>query len=287
MRSALSLTFGAAVLAASSLAGAQDINVSTTAAQPSATTVSGGSVTDTSGPTDHSVVTGHLALRYFGTTNAGRLNGSQMPRPNGTFPLYTVGVRYWLNGGLGIEGGLSFGVATASQTDTNIAGSMTNTTSSDDPNAFGFGLRFGLPIQLAESKHISIQLAPYLQLTYARSAIQWSRMPTNPMEAGNFLVNSGLNWFRLEVGTTMQAELQFGFLGAPQLGLIAQFGLGLTYTSSSSTDENVPSMRQQSSSSTSSRSEFGLGTSVGNYSLSDIISGSVSAVWYFGGAPTR
>lgn len=284
MRNALSLTFGAAILAASSLAGAQDVNVSTTAAQPSTTTVTGGSVTDTSGPTDHSVVTGHLALRYFGTTPAGRLAGTSMPTAGGSFPLHTVGVRYWLNGGLGIEGGLSFGISSASATETTVAGSTTRTVSSDDPNAIGFGLHFGLPIQIAEAKHISIQLSPYLGLTYAHSAIQWS---PNPTAMTPDLVNSSLNWFRLEVGARLQAELQFGFLGAPQLGLIAQFGLGLGYTSSSKTDDYLPSRTQDSRQVTSSRGEFGLGTTIGNYSLSDIITGSVSAVWYFGGSPTR
>ena len=33
--------------------------------------------------------------------------------------------------------------------------------------------------------------------------------------------------------------------------------------------------------------ERGFGTTIGNYSLADIISGSLSAVWYFGGSPSR
>jgi hypothetical protein len=87
---------------------------------------------------------------------------------------------------------------------------------------------------------------------------------------------------------TAQAELQFGFLGAPQLGLIAQFGLGLSYATVSRTDEQVPSgNRRVSSTTTNSTGQFNLGTTIGNYSLADIISGSLSAVWYFGGSPSR
>lgn len=292
MRNALSLTLGAAVLAMSSLAGAQDINVSTTAAQPSSTTSTGGSVTDTSGPTDHSVVVGHLALRYFGTTRATALAaastmmgmpGGGRPLDNGSLDLHTIGIRYWLNGTLGIEGGLSFGIRTASSTTTTVQGSTTRNVNSDAPNALGFGLRVALPIQLAESKHISIQLSPYFQLNYARSALQWADMP-----ATNDVTNSSMNFFSLELGATAQAELQFGFLGAPQLGLIAQFGLGLQYRTTSRTDEEVPSgNRRVSSTTTASAGEFTLGTTIGNYSLADIISGSLSAVWYFGGSPSR
>jgi hypothetical protein len=285
MRNALSLTLGTAVLAMSSLVGAQDINVSTTTAQPSATTSTGGSVTDTSGPTDHSVVVGHLALRYFGTTRATALAAAGMGAPSsgGSLDLHTVGIRYWLNGSLGIEGGLSFGIRTASSSTTTVQGSTTTNVNSDAPNALGFGLRVALPIQLAEAKHVSIQLAPYLQLNYARSALQWADMP-----ATNDVTNSSMNFFSLEIGATAQAELQFGFLGAPQLGLIAQFGLGLSYATVSRTDEQVPSgNRRVSSTTTNSTGQFNLGTTIGNYSLADIISGSLSAVWYFGGSPSR
>lgn len=283
MRNAVSLAFGTAILAMSALAGAQDLTVPTTASQPSTATSTGGSVTDTSGPTDHSVVTGRLALRYFGATRALVLAGGAMgaPTPSGSLDLQTVGVRYWLNGTLGLEGGLSLGIRSASSSATIVSGSTTTNTSSDQPNAFGFGLRVGLPIQVAESKHISIQFAPYLQLSYARSALQWADSPPD-------VTNTSLNFFRLELGATAQAELQFGFLGAPQLGLIAQFGLGLGYTSTSQTDEQVPSGRRTNAATTTrSSGEFTLGTTIGNYSLSDIISGSISAVWYFGGAPSR
>jgi len=96
-----------------------------------------------------------------------------------------------------------------------VTGSTTTNTSSDQPSAFGFGLRFALPIQLAESKHISIQLAPYLQLAYAHSALQWADMAPD-------VTNTSHNYFRFEVGATAQAELQFGFLGAPrERGVIA------------------------------------------------------------------
>ena len=287
MRNVLSLTLGAAVLALSSLAGAQDINVSTTTAQPSSTTSTGGSITDTSGPTDHSVVVGHLALRYFGATRAASLaggGGMMGPQPTGSLDLHTVGIRYWLNGSLGIEAGLSFGLRTGSTRETDSAARTDSP--SDDPNAFGFGLRVALPIQIAEAKHISIQISPFLGIAYAGGGLQYSTQP-NTATANDFLRNTSLSFFRLEVGATAQAELQFGFLGAPQLGLIAQFGLALGYQTRTVTTDILLSRQQTANTVTISRSNFDLGTTIGNYSLADIISGSLSAVWYFGGSPSR
>lgn len=315
MRNAVSLTLGAAVLAMSSLAGAQDLNVSTTAAQPSTTTSSGGSVTDTSGATDHSVVTGHIGLRYFGSvvvpllTGAGGgvpdFAGSQnfactspsspscggaaggmgmgmgmgmRPSATSTATLHTVGIRYWLNSSLGIEGGIAFGIGSGSVSNTDfVAGRGNSTTPTDQPNYFGIGLQAGLPIVLADSKHVSIHLAPYLGFHYASSAIQ--RSPTTMTT-----VDESASTFMLSLGANLAAELQFGFLGIPQLGLQAQFGLGMRYISQSVRAISNPGSQEFST----VTSGFGLATTVGpNYGLADIIGGSISAVWYFGGAPGR
>jgi len=89
MRSALSLLVGVAFATAASVAGAQDLggSVGTSSSQ----TVSGGSITDTSGLTDHSVVVNRLALRYFGAAQMPALNDTGMRGGSGT--LQTVGAR--------------------------------------------------------------------------------------------------------------------------------------------------------------------------------------------------
>lgn len=291
MRNALSLSLGAAVLAMTSLAGAQDVTVSTTAAQPSNTTSTGGSITDTSGPTDHSVVVGRLGLRYFGTTRAAALvscTGGPQPvddapapgAPDPRLQLHTVGMRYWLNNSLGIEAGLSFGERHGWYLKYRHRG--TNRPPLGRPQC----LRVRPPRRAADSsrqaKHISIQIAPYFNLAYAAGGLQWSTRP-DQMDANDFLRNTSLSFFRLELGATAQAELQFGFLGAPQLGLIAQFGVGLGFQTRSVTTDILLSRQQTANTTSNSRSGFEVGTTIGNFGLADIITGSLAAVWYFGG----
>lgn len=274
MRSVLSLLVGAAFVTATAVAGAQDLSgsVPSSGASP---TVTGGSVTDTTGPTDHSVVTGRLALRYFGGVSMPSLSAMGMPGGSGN-TLQTVGARYWLSGMLALEGGIALGVSSGSNEQTIQSGGNTRSTTSDDPNFFGVGLHLGVPIALAESKHLTISATPYFSLHYGRSAI------TTGM--GDGTTDNTLSALRITVGANAQAELQFGFLGIPQLGLIAQFGLGMSYTSG--VYEAV--VRRNSDTTRISSSDFALGTTLGpNYSLSDIITGSVSAVYYFGNAPGR
>lgn len=269
MRAALSIVLAAAVATVSSVAGAQDLNAAST---PTST---GGSITDTSGITDHAVVTNHLALRYFGSTSVPALSfQGTMVTPTGSQSLHTIGIRYWLNGRLGIEGGLSLGFASGGSTTTNQTGGTTTTVSNDNPNFFGIGIHAALPIMLAEAKHLSIYLSPYLDLDYGTSSITTG--------AGTGTTDNSLGAFSLRIGATAAAELQFGFLGLPQLGLIAQFGFGIAYTSLSGKSVTLST----NDTTTTSNSSFRLGTTIGpNYGLADIITGTISAVWYFGGSP--
>lgn len=271
MQKTLSLVLGAAITLGSSFAGAQELN--TSAAPASAATTTGASVTDTSGITDHAVVTGHWGLRYFGPTSLAALMGTS------SSTLQTVGARYWLNGGVAIEAGLGLGFSSGSQTTTTSQGGMTTTNSSDNPNFFGFGVHVGLPIMLAEAKHVAIHLDPYIALRYGHSAITTGD--------ANMTNDQALNAFQLALGANATAELQFGFLGVPQLGLQASIGVSIDYNSRS-TSSTITRTGATRVDMTTSNSNFGFGTTVGpGYGLADIISGSLSAVWYFGGAPSR
>lgn len=275
MQKTLSLVLGAAITLGSSFAGAQELN--TSAAPSSSATTTGASVTDTSGITDHAVVTGHWGLRYFGGTPLASLAASGTGTASST--VQTIGARYWLNGSLGIEAGIALGFTSGSTTITTSTGGMTTTVSSDVPNFFGIGVQVGLPIMLAEAKHLAIHLDPYLALHYGRSAIT-----TGDASMTN---DRSLNAFQLMLGANATAELQFGFVGLPQLGLQASFGFGIAFRNNSQT-ETITRNNGPRTDTTTSNSGFGLGTTVGpNYGLADIIQGSLSAVWYFGGAPSR
>ena len=296
MRSILCLVVGAAIAVTTSVAGAQDIGGSTGPAPAAGST--GGSITDTTGVTDHSQVVGHMGLRYFGTTTMSVLGGAGsglptydgtqgnltignpqpvaggMSAPSGSATLHTVGARYWVSNNLALEGGLSIGFASGSTSQTRPATMGTNTVTTDVPNFFGIGLQFGVPIMLAESKHLSINLTPLVGFHFATSAITTGTDDTAADQSGRSI--------QLTMGANAAAELQFGFIGVPQLALQAQFGLQLRYTSA--TLESVPRRSQLSTSSTVNN--FGLGTTVGpNYSLGDILSGAISVIYYFGSAP--
>lgn len=306
MRATLSLLVGAAIAMTTSVAYAQDIGGSSA---PASGGSSGGSITDTSGPTDHSQVVGHLALRYFGSTTMAVLGVAEPPgfdtasRAAGqslgeisspTIPdlppgvmrfvlpgagkatLHTVGARYWLSNNLGIEGGLSIGFSSGSSSVTapTTSGNGTSTFAVDVPNFFGIGFQFGMPIMLAEAKHLSVHLTPTLSLAYATSSITTGNNDTAADNSGRSI--------QFNLGANASAELQFGFIGIPQLALQAQVGVYVRYTSA--TLETVP--RRSGLTNSVSQNVFGLGTTVGpNYSLGDILGGAISVIYYFGNAP--
>jgi hypothetical protein len=270
MRGFHSLLVGAAIISGASLASAQDLN--TASAQASH---GGGSITDTSGPSDHSVVVNRLALRYFGASQLPTLSIMGMnPGAGANATLHTVGLRYWMSNTFALEGGLSFGFQSASSTTTTRTGSMTTTRTEDDPNFFGLGLHVGAPIVLAEAKHVIIHLAPYAALAFGNSSITTGE--------NDNVRDVSANAFQLRLGANLAAELQFGFIGVPQLGLQAQIGAALQVNSFSALAE----LRRNGDSVEISNSSFGIGTTLGpHYGLQDIINGSISAVWYFGNAP--
>ncbi len=284
MRSVLSLLVGAAFVTATAAAGAQDLSgsVPSSGASP---TVTGGSITDTSGPTDHSVVVGRLGLRYFGPSQMRALNETGMR--GGSATLHTVGARYWLSGGLAIEGGLALGFRSGGTTASETSGGTTRCPNmmcgGDIPNFFGIGLQVGLPIMLSEAKHLAIHLDPFVSLHYGRSALTTTPAP----DVQN---DTTLNAILFAVGANATAELQFGFLGIPQLGLQASLGFAINYSSDSTTTVSTTTRagQQPRTETTNSASLFNASTTVGpGYSLAEIITGSISAVYYFGNAPTR
>ena len=74
----------------------------------------------------------------------------------------------------------------------------------------------GLPIALATSKHMTFELIPEATIGFAGNS------------AANNLSYSG---FRLDLGARIGGEIQFGFIGIPQLALQASVGLYLEHDS--------------------------------------------------------
>lgn len=272
MRVALSLSLALALTAGGSVVAAQDLTGGAgTTSQTGGVGGGGESITSTAGPTDHSVVVGRLGLRYFGATTVRVLSpGGMGMGATATSTLHTVGARYWLASGLALEGGIALGLGSSSRQQRVQTGGMVTTTDTDDPGFFGIGLEVGLPLLLAESKHVNILMIPYLTLHHGRSAISQS----TGMTSTDITATSTI----FTLGARAAAEVQFGFIGAPQLSLQAQFGLGLQFRSDSTDSETQPGNIQMSESS----SGLSLATTIGAYSLADIIGASVSATYYFG-----
>jgi hypothetical protein len=136
---------------------------------------------------------------------------------------------------------------------------------------FGFGLHAGVPLAVAESKHVTIEIIPYLQYLYGGSNITTGSGMTQTDYSNSH------NIFQL--GGRLAAEVQFGFLGMPQLSVTAQFGLALAWQGTSF-DTNHPYAMGRTSESASSLS---IGTNIGAFSVQDILSTGISATYYFGG----
>jgi hypothetical protein len=131
---------------------------------------------------------------------------------------------------IGIDGGLGFFTASGS-----IENQPAGTTF-DTPSGTTFLFHGGVPIALASSGHFSFEVTPELDIGFG----------TGTIPAAAPAPNTDLSGFLLQVGARAGAEIQFGFIGVPQLALDASVGLALASTSNkasrSSTSVKVTNM---------------------------------------------
>lgn len=168
------------------------------------------------GERDHDQMVGKFGLSYFGAMNvplASAVNGPGVD-------AQLVGVRYWLDNKLGIDAALGLGLSTGS---TKFGGSSTDLAT---PSAFA--LMAGVPFALASGQHYTFFAEPEIRLGFAgRSATV----------GGTKIDDSG---FRFDFGARAGAELQFGFIGIPQLALDATVSLLGTVRSGSTKTSGAP-----------------------------------------------
>jgi hypothetical protein len=151
---------------------------------------------------DHDEVVGHFAVGYFGIsqlpvgTAAGGAGVGQ-----GYISAPVIGVRYWLSQKLGIDVGVGF---------------------SDSSAGWGIAAHGGVPLALATSKHMTFELIPEATVAFAGNSP--GALP------GGGAANS-YSGFRLTAGARIGGEIQFGFIGIPQLALQATVGLYLDHDS--------------------------------------------------------
>jgi hypothetical protein len=217
------------------------------AAAPAATTTTTTTTTDTT--TDHDKVNGRVGVGYLGqvTVPLGGGGGSQNAQ--------IIGIRYWTSPTLAIVAGLGFG-STSGSTKT-VAGNTTTT--KDDPSATAFALKGGVALPLATGHHYTFVLEPQLVIGYATQTVKTDGAPNQE--------NSG---YSVGIGATAGAEIQFGFMGIPELSLVGSVGLAFqTASGKTKVDTNEQSFTK---------------TSISTFTLSNpwnIFAGNVAAIYYF------
>jgi hypothetical protein len=159
-----------------------------------------------------------------------------------------IGVRYWLDPMIGIDAGLGLLFSGGS--------TKTGNVSVDNQGFTVFMVHGGVPLALAGSKHFSFQVVPELNLGFASS------------KRGG--TGDDLSGFHLDLGARAGTEIQFGFIGIPELSLQAGVGLAFTYDR----------IKDSAPAGAVVQSRTALGTSVGDNPW-NIFTGNIAALYYF------
>ena len=196
--------------------------------------------------TDHARVVGHFGVGYMGR----RWIGIDI---TGGGPVSVdapvIGLRYWLDPRIGIDAGLGLLISSGS--------TSTGGTSTDLQGFTVFIVHGGVPLALAGSKHFSFQIVPELNAGIASS----QRGAGGP----------DLSGFHLDLGARAGAEIQFGFIGIPELSLQGGVGLALAY-------DRIKVSPPMGDATTVSRTQ--LSTGVGDNPW-NIFTGNIAALYYF------
>jgi hypothetical protein len=225
---------------------------------------------DDDGITDHEKVVGKFGVGYMGMTQlpigeGGPGAGGGLGITQGTVNTPVIGVRYWLMEKIGIDAGIGFSLANSSQT--TLVNNVETTT--DGPAILGGALHAGLPLAFAYGKHYKFLLVPEVNLGLTRRVEK--QTGANPPPD---IVRSG---FRFDIGARVGTEIQFGFIGVPELALQATVGLGFqrqVWSNSQDSGNGVPTPREASISSN------GLGTTVQSDPWALLVN-NISALYYF------
>ena len=183
-----------------------------TGAKPQVAAAGGGAAAE-EGVTDHEKVVGHLGVGYLGLTQLPIGSGAVAGVNRASLDAPIIGVRYWLMEKLGIDIGVGFTLfSSGREIEQNNA-----TTTVDGPAAYGVALHGGLPLAFAYAKHYKFLLVPEINVGFTHRGEKQIGNPAPPD-----ITRSG---FRLDVGARVGTEIQFGFIGVPELALQATVGI--------------------------------------------------------------
>lgn len=219
--------------------------------------------------TDHDRFVGHLAVGYFGISQLPYAsgNGGAGNLTTNTVNAPVVGVRYWFTRQFGLDVGAGLNLSTFSYSQTPAP----NPAPQSPPTIFGFALHAGVPIALATAKHFTFEIIPEATFGYATSSIDEAAPQPNISVHG----------LRLDVGGRVGGEINFGFVGLPQLALQGTVGMFVRYQNvGASQDGYTPNNGPAVPANSASSGTFTLGTSVGSDPWA-IFTDNISALYYF------
>ena len=219
-----------------------------TQASSSASSNQGSAAPQNDGRDNHMSVIGHAGLGFVG------INNVPMGDLSTVVPAPTIGVRFWFSEMIGLDVGLGIGY---------LGGSNESMgTSSPENDGFAMTIHGGVPIALFHDSFYTFELIPELNLGFSSGTI-YGLTPD---------ADIGRSGFLFSLGARAGAEIQFGFMGIPNLSLMATVGLNFNYLTGSLSPRGLPS---------SSQTAFSFGTSLQGEPW-DIFVGSLTAFYYFG-----
>ena len=175
----------------------------------------------------------------------------------GTVSVPAIGVRYWLDETLAIEGALGFGTSSGTATRVDPNNMVDNEILERGETAFL--LHAAVPIALAASGNFVFEVVPEMNVGYAMGT-QFGATAMEDQDVSGLLFS---------LGGRAGAEIHFGFIGIPQLSLQGTVGLQLEFTSRTGAI----------GASEGTRTTTNIRTSVQN-SPWDIFTGGVAAIYY-------
>lgn len=164
--------------------------------------------------TDHARVTGSVGFGWFGVSEIplGELDQA-VAAP-------AIGVRWWISERIGAD--LGIGLAILSD-ESSTAQDGATVFDRNGPSTVAFLLHLGAPIAVHAGRHYTLLVVPELNIGFGRSEVtsDQSGDVADPVT----VERSGL---RFDLGGRVGAEIQFGFIGIPELALEGSVGLFFT-----------------------------------------------------------
>ena len=208
--------------------------------------------------TDHAGVVGHWAITWFAPVSFAivppTMDGNKVTAA-APAEVRPVGVRYWLNSGMGVDLGVGFASEGGATETKNAAGQVTSV---DDPSRTAFVLHAGAPFAISTGQHYSLLIIPEANLGTGSTKFKVNGL------------DGTVSAFRLDLGARAGAEIHFGFMNVPQLSLQATVGAAFAINTTSTSFGGIDI----------STTETSLATSVQNDPWA-LFTGNVAALYYF------